>query len=364
MSETLEQPQDLSRFIPELPAAVRRQAERADALMRQTGADPDHPVTTVVEHEPPAEPELDLGPGPIETPPLGQVPQPVQPPAPPAVAEPAPAPAEPAESWEQRYRTVHGRLQAETRQRQQMQQQIDNLQGLIATISQRPPPAPAPAPVAVELPPVEQRQEDNDEYGPELMAATQRWSYERVHPTLSAFNERLSRLETAQGQSAEVSAKMGVEGALDREMADWREVNADPEFHAWLQQIDWLSGNKRYDMIDHAYRNGDARRTAAFFRAFKQEQTTVTPPGSGPTGLPAQPAATVPLESLAVPGRGPIASQPLGGGGNGTARTWTRAQISAFYDRVRRNLYRGREQEQARIEADIFAAQAEGRIIG
>jgi hypothetical protein len=41
---------------------------------------------------------------------------------------------------------------------------------------------------------------------------------------------------------------------------------------------------------------------------------------------------------------------------------YTRPQIKTLYEQHRRGAYLGREAEWTRIEADIFAAQREGRI--
>jgi hypothetical protein len=45
-------------------------------------------------------------------------------------------------------------------------------------------------------------------------------------------------------------------------------------------------------------------------------------------------------------------------------RTYTTADISKFYDDVRKGVFRGREEEKGRLERDIFSAQQEGRILG
>ena len=43
---------------------------------------------------------------------------------------------------------------------------------------------------------------------------------------------------------------------------------------------------------------------------------------------------------------------------------YTASQISKLYDQKRRGAYNGREQEWARLEADFFRAQKEGRVVG
>jgi hypothetical protein len=66
---------------------------------------------------------------------------------------------------------------------------------------------------------------------------------------------------------------------------------------------------------------------------------------------------TVPLSSLQAPGKArspaPVPDK----------KTISRADIAAFYSRQRQGYYRGKEAEVARYEQEIFAAQAEGRVI-
>jgi hypothetical protein len=69
----------------------------------------------------------------------------------------------------------------------------------------------------------------------------------------------------------------------------------------------------------------------------------------------------VDLSTLAAPGR----AKPASGNGIAVAAdkpVFTRAQISGFYSNAGRNAYAGREADRKRDEAEIFAAQREGRV--
>ena len=50
--------------------------------------------------------------------------------------------------------------------------------------------------------------------------------------------------------------------------------------------------------------------------------------------------------------------------GNAGQPIYTRETIGQLYEAHRKGAYAGREAEWARIEADIFAAQREGRVQG
>jgi hypothetical protein len=110
-----------------------------------------------------------------------------------------------------------------------------------------------------------------------------------------------------------------------------RIVNADPRWLQWLAGIDNLNGRTRQDLLNAATAAGDASRIIRFFRDFMQA-----------AGRQAQ-------SRTAAAGDRP---------------TYTRAQIAWFYNQHRRGAYKGREADWARQEADLYAAQREGRVIG
>jgi hypothetical protein len=112
---------------------------------------------------------------------------------------------------------------------------------------------------------------------------------------------------------------------------NWREINRNPRWLQWLQEIDSLSGRTRQQLLNDATAAGDAPRVIAFFRGFQQEV------GQAPgRARPARP------------------EKPI----------YTRAQIAQLYSAHRKGAYVGREAEWARQDADIIAAGREGRIRG
>ena len=57
----------------------------------------------------------------------------------------------------------------------------------------------------------------------------------------------------------------------ERAVLNWREVNNDPRFIAWLDNPNPLSGCTRQQLLNEATARGDAGRVIAFFRGFLQE---------------------------------------------------------------------------------------------
>jgi len=335
------------RYTPPIPAAVRRAAAHAETLVRQANGEETN-TTVVAEPPAPAEPASPAAPTVVE-PVQQELPLPESP------APPAPATDEAA--WEQRYRTLEGKYKAETGQLRTdlraAQEDAANLRMLLSSVQAAPAPAPTGDPVVV--PP-----EDSEAYGSDLITAAQRWAMAAVAPELQALRAELARLNnTSQAATAKV-AQTSVEAALDGAIPNWREVDHDPAFHAWLDSVDPLSGMIRKGMLQTAYKQGEASRVLAVFRAFLAEHTAVTQPqGHTPTTPPASPAAeVVPLEELAAPGR----PRPGAPAPQSESRIFTHSQIAAFYRDVTAGRYRGREPEQQATEAEILRAAREGRV--
>lgn len=346
-----------------VPAAIRAGASRADELLaaEQAKARGEAPPTAVQpqpegkEAQPPAPP---LQP---EAPPQAQA----QPPAPPEAQPPAPpSPQAPPqvtpELWERRYHTLQGRynlLEASAQQTQQdLQRQIDELRNS----TQRPPVAP-PTTAAFD-------EEDDATWGPDFRNAVQRRIDAAVEQVLQKVNGRVQQVEQV--------AQAGTEGALrqqlDQLMPEWGDINNDPDFHAWLALPDEMSGVKRHTLVNKAYNERNAQRVLKFFKSFLSEAAPA-PAGSQPlpnATLPApngvQPPASqrLSLADLAAPGaaRPAASSSPQA---PAAKRFWTNSEIGRFYNAKQRGLYDNTPENQAlaaAYEADIYAAQAEGRV--
>ncbi len=339
----------MERYATQIPAAVRRVAENAERLRQQVSGE----TTTVVTDEPAPAAAPEPAPTVVEPP----APPPVQMELPPEPA-PAPAPASADEgTWEQRYKTLEGKYRSETTQLRAdvraMQDEAANLRMLMATLQTAPAPASSAAPVAVP-------QEDAEAYGSDLITAAQRWAMAALQPQLDALQSEIASLKTTSKTTTTEVVKTRVDGLLDKEIPNWRSIDTSEAFHAWLDQVDPLSGAKRLPMLQAAYSQGEASRVLTFFRAYLAEHTAVSQPQGHTTAIPveAPPTAQVPLEDLAAPGR----SRPGSPAPQNETRIFTQSQIATFYRDVQKGSYRGREAEQQRLEAEIIRAGREGRV--
>jgi hypothetical protein len=329
-----------------IPDAVRRLSQRSDEIAREVG------VTNVPgPEEPPAEPETPLEPAPEPT------------------AEPAPEPEpalEPEVDWQQRARTAEGRLSAQADDLRTLRGQVDSLQRLLADVQHQPAPVPTTvvttAPVDAEIP-----KEDIEAYGEDLITAARRWAMAEVQPRIQALEGRIATLEGGQQRISQDTLEQRTLNALDADPdigRVWRKVNdfdQTPEFKDWLDQVDPFTGVSRAALLGQAFSRGDAVRVGNIFKSFIAEHSVTTQPPAPSPAPSAEPAADRPtLESMAAPGR--AAGTGLQGGAPVEKRVWTRSEISAFYKDCSQGKYASREQERARLEADIFAAGPEGRI--
>jgi hypothetical protein len=147
-------------------------------------------------------------------------------------------------------------------------------------------------------------------------------------------------LQALQQQNADLASQVAREQRrrLDREVEglvpDYREVDRMPEWHKWLLGIDLRSGRVRQQLLNEAIAVGDARQVQAIFDDFKQ--------GGQSTGTSTRTSS----RRSATSGK----------------QVYTNDSIRKLYEAHRRGAYNGREDDWNRIEADIFAAQREGRV--
>jgi hypothetical protein len=183
-------------------------------------------------------------------------------------------------------------------------------------------------------------QGDVQNYGPELVDFAQRAAVHAVAPQLAQLDQ----------QSQELMRRLALEtrARLDREVEaavpDYREIDEDPRWHAWLRAADPHTGRPRQELLNDAIAAGSAARVVAFFKGFLREQGSVRQSAAEPAWSWGQV-----LERTRPRPQGPV---------------YTRDQIKHFYELHRKGKFAGREDEWNRLEWEIIRAGAEGRILG
>ena len=328
-----------------IPAGVRRAAERANQLSLQLAAAGQQP-------EPEPQPELTST---TVVEPATTVVEPA-----PVVTQPAPAPTI---DWQQRYLTLQGKYNQEVPTlRGDVQRLTGQLEQLQASLAEMRTPPPAPATTVVP-------DADVDTYGSELVTAARRWARAEVAGELDELKREMGEIrsttKTVQQDTAATKKQTVFQNTLSGLDADptigtqWRVVNDNPEFIAWLEQADPFTGTQRMALLRDAFGRGDVVRTGAFFKAYINEHTARQVPAvAQPT--PQTETGRPTLGDFATPGR---ASGQAPGGAPADKRIWTQPAIAAFYRDLTKGAYRDKVAEAAKLEADIIAAAAEGRIL-
>jgi hypothetical protein len=169
--------------------------------------------------------------------------------------------------------------------------------------------------------------DDVENYGGELLDVSQRAAMQAVAPYLQQLQHENADLRVRQAREHR--------RALDERVAslvpDYRTIDANPAWHQWLLGTDLMSGRMRQQLLNESIRAGDERRVKSIFDGFRN-------------GAPAG-------GTHASAGR---RSAPLG------STIYDNESIRKLYDQHRRGEITGDRWD--RIEADIFAAQREGRV--
>lgn len=302
-----------------------------------------------------------------------------------------PASGDPGDNFEHRFKVLQGKYKAETsRNREEINNltaQLNDMRNLLAMMSEhkdKKPAAPAAATAAPELataapePPRELvSKRELEAFDTDLLDVAKRFVMQDVLPELAKLRKQITDLSTKVGEANATastvkntvakSARQQMYAHLNEQVRGWEKINDEQEFKAWLAERDPFSGEQRNTLLLRAYERNDGPTVANFFKTFKAEHASTTgdePAGSVPAddGNPAPAAADtrpkVDPSALVAPGRGRNAPH------NGAQQKilWTPQDIARFYADVKHGVYKSKPDEHARLEADIFAAQKEGRV--
>lgn len=332
-----------------IPRAVREAAERSTEAQRIHIGDAEPPVIPP-DNSPPA-PGTPSAPSPAAE----GVPSPSPQAAPPQ------APPQDEGSLEDRYKTLHGRYEAERkRHREQLAQMTERMSQLERQLTAS---APAPAPAQPKL---NITQDELSDYGEDFVGMVKRIAEGVVDGKVQPITTELGRTK---GQVA-AQRNQSMHEQMTALFPQWQEYNGYDRFIEWVMLPDPYSGAIRQNLMQEAWDAGDARRVNAFFQGFIAEEAALNPAGGGPPPAPQAPAA--PTNGRAPAATPPIALASLAApGGARSAQhatpaekpTYTTEDITRFYTEVAAGKWRARDQERAAIDADIMRAQHEGRII-
>lgn len=320
-----------------IPKTVQRQLAEAEAIQQR-----------LQEQAVQAPPVLDnvanlsaQAPAPVEAAPAPPAPAPVS----------TPVPAAPAEDWQHKFKTLQGMYNSEAAR---FQTQLKVYQSQLATLEEQIQSLTVASKAKVETKPqVDPR--DASQFGEDLVEMVSRYAsraFEQMRSEFGQYAQNLdARIKDLEGKvngvddkTATTMNRMFIE-SLTKAVPDWQQVNQMSRWLEWLGEEDELYGMTRQNALDDAHGKLDVRRVAAIFNKFKSDvlakqptlETQVAPPAGAPAAPPASPGQTPQLISQKA--------------------------INQFYLDFAKGRYKGREDEFARLEAEINLAIAQGRVV-
>ena len=245
-----------------------------------------------------------------------------------------------ARKWEQRYKSLDGMLKSRDKQ-------IAQLHELIASMQHS-----AQQPAQKEVSQESQQHitdEDTKMFGADMVDMARRAAREEVyagmqslHAEIQSLRDSLKGVET----TTQHTVKESFESKLDSLAPNWRTLDRDENFIAWLRDTP-----ARRDVFAAAVQQRDAQSVASYFQEYERitqaQQTQRTS---------AQQARKQQLEKQVAPGRSKTTSKDVRTSGD--EKIWTRSEISETYA----NKKRIKPDEFSKLEREIAAAQREGRV--
>jgi hypothetical protein len=177
-------------------------------------------------------------------------------------------------------------------------------------------------------------QEDERNFGPEMLDLAMRAARHGLAPELAQLHDQNQELR----DQLNSATKLSLDRELDREVPNWREINTDPRFHAWLLLPETYSGVIRDRLLKDAVAAGDAQRLVKFFQGFLREQ--------GGAGQPVA-AGSAPRRAVRAPSG---------------QRVYDRSEITRMWNLRRQGKIN--DQDWLRWEHELCRASAEGRVRG
>jgi hypothetical protein len=342
-----------------LPAPIQKQVDEANALLKELNTKPgDAPAAAAAPTtaDPPVTP-----PAPTSADPPIAPPQPTS--ADPPIAPPQPTSAPPAEDWQrmfqekdQQYKVLKGKYDKEIPELRVLltEAQEKNRQDevLIKQLNDR---LQNNAPVAATKPngKTSITEKEREEYGEEFFQVVAKQAREIAEAEMAPMRAELERLrnsDKSKEQLAAETARHQMISLLDERLPNWKAQNQDQNFIDWLENPDVFSGQKRRELLTHAWNSNDAARVLRFFQAFQED--------AAPAPAPAARTPSVDPAALVAPGTPRNAGTTAAPGGSD--RIYTQQEIADHYANVRRGKVSA--EDRVRFDREITRAAAEGRV--
>jgi hypothetical protein len=245
-----------------------------------------------------------------------------------------------SETWEQRWRTLNGKYNAEVpRLNEQvisLQQQVGRLMEQLSETRTTSPPANTDSKDLTGA-----LSELQEEYGERFVNA--------IRSIVRSEGEELVKpVRDDMDSTTKQLGQINFYGELDRAASSWRQLNEDSKFLSWLQTSDPVSGIKYHDVLLSHFEHGDVAKTAAVFKYYTDNVQQVK-------------AAPRTPEHLVAPKKTGGGTQSIVDNNSGDVMSM------AAYEQLQRDyiqgVYKGKEQEFRNKKQSFLKAAQEGRLI-
>lgn len=268
-------------------------------------------------------------------------------------------PVVPEEKWEHKYRRLQGKYDAEV---PRLHKQVKELQSALSQMQlqlQQPPPppvAPPPPPPPAEKPAEPERyvsDEDVANYGEDFVDIQRRIALDATREMRKQIDELKAQL-VAQNDQVQNVQSFSFDTRLRLRIPDFDQVNADPSWVEWLNEVDPLIRGPRRMVAQEAYVRQDIEAVKSYVDLWRQSQTPVTP---------AAPKASrdQELQRQVQPNRATAPTTPSAHNGK---KVYNLTEANRVFADIQKLTSQGRFDDAQRLEAEISTAYAEGRIIG
>jgi len=251
--------------------------------------------------------------------------------------------------WEQKYRTLEGKYQAEVPRlhatNKDLLRQIDELKA-------KPPTVVAPTPESLVT------EKDVTDYGQDLIDVQRRVAREELAPLKAEISKRdtvIAELQAALNKTTGEVSTVSFESRLAKAVPDFEQLNADPKWIAWLDENDPYTGEPRRAFAEFVYNNGDVVKLKQVVDFYKK---SATPEAPAPDVRQQRQAE---LERQITPTRTTSTAQTTT---PASTRIYTEAQATKLFDDVRKMNIAGDYDKAAKLEAELSDAYMQGRVRG
>ena len=262
-------------------------------------------------------------------------------------------------TWRQRYQSLQGQFNSQV---PALQQQIKQLTDTVGSLTEKlekqvaqPPKAPEPTELVTKT--------DVDAFGEDLVDLARRIAKEEFGKRESRYLEQIEALEgkltEAKGQVGEVQQTQAASAAerffenLNRRLPTWESIQATPECQTWLgTRIPGVGITWNQALINAANeRNVDA--VMEVFDSFFERNPALNPKAQAQT----QTNARQELNRQVAPSKSSATSSTPS-----QKRIYTVREYEQESMKIMRLMQQGKKDEVRRLEAELDAAAAEGRI--